>query len=175
MPGRYFTRRRRSFGPRPIVTSIKNVRDDSGGISSTIVSSIVAKAVTAPDPTVDNDVSHGCLIKALWISLDVCGLGGSGVLNIFDAYLAKNPGANLTLPGPGSVGTSNEKKFVFKQWRAMIMANADGNNPYHWEGWLKIPKRYHRMGTDDTFVFIIACSSGVTGHYQLQSIYKWYR
>ncbi len=174
MPGR----RRGSYGRRgmaPIITSIKNVADLAVGITSTITTVDLAKAVTAPSPTVTTDVSHGCIIKAIWISMDVCGLGGSGVANNFDAYLMKNPGANLTPPGPSSVGSSNEKKFVFKQWRAMIMRNQDGNNPYHWEGWIKIPKRYQRMGTDDLITFAVACTTAVTGLASVQGIYKWYR
>ncbi len=174
MPGRYSTRRSGNY-PRAIVTSIKNVMNSGGGISSTPVESILAKAVNTPLSTVKNDVSNGCIIKAIYVQVDVCGLGGTGVLNIADFYIAKNPGANLTLPAPGAVGTSNEKKFVFKQWRFMIMRNQDGNMPFHWEGWLKIPKRYQRMGTDDTLVFVIACTAAVTGHFSTQYIYKWYR
>ncbi len=158
-----------------IVNSIKNVFDSAFGITSTNTIKILAKGVNSPVSTVTNDVSQGCIIKALWIVVDICGLAGTGVLNNFDAYLFKNPGANLTPPGAGGVGGSNEKKFVFKQWRAMIMRNQDGNNPYHWEGWVKIPKRYQRMGTDDTLEFVVSCTSTLTAHGSIQAIYKWYR
>ena len=170
-------RRRGSFrrGMAPIITSIKNVFDAQAGISSSVLTTISAKAVTSPSPTVGNDVSHGCIIKAIWVVLDVCGIGGTGVLNVFDAYMMKNPGANLTPPNPLSQGTSNEKKYIFKSWRSMIMRNQDGNNPYHWEGWVRIPKRYQRMGTDDQITISVVCTSGLTGHFSSQSIYKWYR
>ncbi len=166
---------RRNFGPRPVVNSIKNVTNSQGSLSGTVVTKTIAKAVTSPSPTVQTDVSHGCIIKALYLVLDVCGLGGTGVLNISDFYLMKNPGANLTPPNPDSQGTSNEKKFIIKSWRAMIMRNQDGNVPYHWEGWIKIPRRYHRMGTDDIWQINLMCSSGVTGHFSTLAIYKWYR
>jgi len=159
----------------PIITSIKNVHDFAVAISGSAVGITPAKAVTSPSPTVDSDVSHGCIIKALWLSLSVCGLAGSGVQNNMQAYLIKNPGANLTVPAPNSVGTSNEKKFVIKMWHSMIMRNQDGNNPYHWEGWIKIPKRYHRMGTDDVWTLVIACTTAVTGFASGHFIYKWYR
>ncbi len=145
------------------------------GLTSTTQTITFAKAVTSPSPTVTSDVSHGCNIKAIWISLDACGLGGTGVVNNFDAYILKNPGDNLIEPAAIAVGSSNEKKFVFKQWHAMIMRNQDGNVPYHWEGWLKIPKRYQRMGTDDTLSINVQCTSGVTGHFSVQALYKWYR
>ncbi len=171
--------RRASYGRRRssmvVVNSIKNVFSQGLGVTATNTISRIAKAVTSPSPTVSNDVSHGCVIKAIWISIDFCGLGGTGVLNNIIAYLFKNPGDNLTPPLPNSIGTSNEKKFVIKSWAAMAMRNQDGNNPYHWEGWIKIPKRYQRMGTDDTWSLNIACSSGLTGHASYFVIYKWFR
>ncbi len=88
-------------------------------------------------------------------------------------YLLKNPGANLTPPGVFAVGTSNEKKFVIKQWTYMAMRNQDGNPPYHWEGWIKIPKRYQRMGTDDIWQIVSGINSE-TGHMYLNAIYKEY-
>ncbi len=172
MPGRYSTRRR---GMAPIINSIKNVAPGQAGITATTQNLLLAKAVNSPVSTDNTNVSQGSIIKAIWLSLDFCGLGGTGVLNVIDCYLIKNPGDNLTLPEALSVGTSNEKKFVIKQWRAMSMRNQDGNPPYHWEGWIKIPRRYQRMGTDDTWRLAHQSSSGVTGHISIQTIYKWYR
>ncbi len=166
--------RRRSFGPRPVINSIKNVVDLTLSIGSTAVNFLVAKAVTSPSPTVVNDVSHGCVIKAIWVSFDVCGLAASGVLQRTGVYLIKNPGDNLTEPGVFSVGGSNEKKFIIRQWQIMTMRNQDGNPPFHWEGWIRIPKRYHRMGTDDTWQLVIQQDSAA-GHASMQFIYKWYR
>ncbi len=174
MPGRYSTRRRYS-GPRAVVTSIKNMGNFQGSTSATRNSNNIAKAVTAPSPTVSTDVSHGCLIKAIWLSLDYCGTLGSGVANSVFVYLIKNPGANLTAPDPKSAGTSNEKKFIIRFWSAMVMRNQDGNNPYHWEGWVKIPKRYHRMGTDDLWTIVAQNTTSGTGLQHVQFIYKWYR
>ena len=174
MPRRYFTRRR-NFGPRPVINSIKNQMNGAAGSTGTTQSFIIAKAVTSPSPTVANDVSHGCLIKAIYLTINGCGLGGTGVINDMGIYIMKNPGANLSPPAALSVGTSNEKKFVFRQWRFMIMRNQDGNNPFHWEGWIKIPKIYTRMGTDDTFLINFQNTSGVTGHFSFEAIYKWYR
>ncbi len=144
-------------------------------MTGTLARENLAKAVTAPSPTVDTDVSHGCIIKAIYLIVDGCGLAGTGILNIMNFYLMKNPGANLTPPNPISVGSSNEKKFVFREWLFMVMRNQDGNVPFHWEGWIPIPKRYQRMGTDDLLELVYVCSSSVTGHIAIKSIYKWYR
>ncbi len=167
--------RRRGNYPRSVVTSIKNQTVAAVGTTGTKQNIILAKAVTAPSPTVSSDVSHGCIIKAIWLSIDGCGLGGTGVLNNMFFYIIKNPGDNLTEPNPVGWGTSNEKKFIFKAWSFMIMRNQDGNVPFHWEGWVKIPKRYQRMGTDDTIIVTVANTAAVTGHFKLESIYKWYR
>ena len=178
MPVRRYTRgfgRRRGALSLNVINSIKNVHNESFGITSSSTVKNLAKAVTSPSPTVSSDVSHGCMIRAIFISLDFCGLGGTGVINNGYAYLFKNPGNNLTAPSPIAQGTSNEKKFIIKTWNAMIMRNQDGNVPYHWEGWIKIPRRYQRMGTDDTWQFVIQCTAALTGHAQFQAIYKWYR
>ncbi len=155
------------------VNSEKHIVDLDAGTTSTNLDTIIAKAVTAPSNTVVTDCHRGGTIKAIWVSLDFCGFAGSQVPQFTVAYLMKNPGANLTPPGVLAVGSSNEKKFVIKMWAQMTMRNADGNPPYHWEGWVKIPKRYHRMGTDDTWNIVIGASTGV-GHVTFNVIYKEY-
>ncbi len=168
MRGRRYGRRMQAT-----INSEKHDLKDTYAITSTNTVKIIAKAVTAPSNTVDSDCHRGGHIKAIWISLDMCGLAASGALQNTSAYLFKNPGANLTAPGVFAVGTSNEKKFVIKHWVAMTMRNQDGNPPYHWEGWIKIPKLYQRMGTDDTWEMVIGTDTG-TGHGLTQSIYKEY-
>ncbi len=167
--------RRRAFsrGPRPIVNSEKHVVDFIDTTATTIKTTVLAKAVTAPSNTVDTDCHRGGHIKAIWVSLDFCGLAATGVNQDTVVYLMKDPGDNLTPPGTQAVGTSNEKKFVFKMWSAMTMRNQDGNPPYHWEGWVKIPKRYQRMGTDDVFSMTYGCSTS-NGHIFANVIYKEY-
>ncbi len=171
MPGRRggFSRKLRLV----TINSEKHIVDVNAATSTTNLVSLVAKAVTAPSNTVDTDCHRGGQIKAIWVSLDFCGLGTSGTPQYTIAYLMKNPGDNLTEPGVFAVGTSNEKKFVIKMWAQMTMRNQDGNPPYHWEGWVKIPKRYHRMGTDDTWQLVIGTNVSV-GHLNFNCIYKEY-
>ncbi len=138
-----------------------------------MVTTNLAKAVSNPVNTVTTDVRHGCIIKALWISLDYCGLAATGALQQTSVYLIKNAGANLSPPSAFSVGSSNEKRWIIKQWSSMTMRNQDGNPPYHWEGWIKIPKRFQRMGTDDLWQLGSEVDT-LTGHLTVQCIYKWY-
>ncbi len=174
MPGRYGGRRR-SMAPRAVINSIKNQVYAQLGTTGTNQEVLIAKAVNSPLSTVATDTSQGCIIKAVHCTIDGCGTLGSGVLNVMSIYLAKNPGDNLTLPDAFGYGTSNEKKFIFKNWVFMIMRNQDGNNPFHWEGWLKIPKRYQRMGTDDTLRMVVRNTAAGTGHFSCNFIYKWFR
>ncbi len=168
MPGRFSTRRRRML---PTVNTEKHVVNFAGSLTSTNEVKDLAKAVTAPSNTVTTDCHRGGHIKAIWISLDMCGLNTSGANLRACAYLFKNPGANLTPPGVLAVGSSNEKRFVIKQWHAMLMRNQDGNPPYHWEGWIKIPRQYQRMATDDIWQIVWGLNTA-TGHAALQCIYK---
>ncbi len=171
--------RRRAFSRRgmgPIINSIKNQVFSAIGTTGTQSSITIAKAVDTPaSATGSEEVSQGSVIKALWCNIDGCGLGGTGVLNNMNFYLMKNPGNNLTQPSPIAWGTSNEKKFIIRSWKFMIMRNQDGNAPFHWEGWIKIPKRYQRMGTDDTWKLVVINTAAVTGHFSSEFIYKWYR
>ncbi len=155
------------------VNSEKHVVNNSIAITSTNSVKLLAKAVTAPSNTVSTDCHRGGHIKAIWLSLDYCGLGTTLVNQRVSIYLIKDPGDNLTPPGVFAVGTSNEKKFVIKQWTSMTMLNTDGNPPYHWEGWIKIPKRYQRMGTDDVWSIVAGCNTE-TAHGWFQAIYKEY-
>ncbi len=155
---------------------MKNIVHDERSITNASSVIDIAVATDNPDPsTSEVDCSQGSIIKAIWFSVDFCGTGASGTNNAVAAYVFKNPGNNLTPPTPSTEGLSNEKKFIFKQWSAMIMATSDGVSSVHWEGWLKIPKRYQRMGLDDKLQFVVAdIVSGLTGHSVVNFIYKYY-
>ncbi len=158
-------------GLRPTINTEKHIVDAGFTITTTNNVQLLAKAVTAPSNTVITDCHRGGHIKAFWLSIDVCGLAATLALQQCMFYLIKNPGDNLTEPGVLAVGSSNEKKFVIKMWAAMTMRNSDGNPPYHWEGWVKVPKLYQRMGTDDTWQLVFGVSND-TAHGFFNCIYK---
>ncbi len=156
-----------------VVKSIKNSGVDSGSVGTSISAEQICNAVANPDNTVTTEVENGCKIKAIWLSLDFCGLAASGVLQVINCYLFKNTGANLTPPSPFAVGASNEKRWVIKEWSAMTMRNQDGNPPYHWEGWIKIPRVHQRMATNDTWTLQFITDTGA-GHELVKWVYKWF-
>ncbi len=153
---------------------MKNVHEIAQSTGTTAINDILAISVDTAVTAADNQVQRGSTIKNVYLIFDVCGLAATGVRQITNLYLMKNDGANLTAPGPFTVGTSNEKKFIFKQWSFMTMRNQDGNPPFHWEGWIKIPKRFQRFGTDDLLHLTFATDTAA-GHLSGQAIYKWFR
>lgn len=168
-------RNRTGFGLRP-VNSTKNVVNDTYSITS---ATSVKQIVIAKDSallTQSTDVERSCTIKAIWVELDVCGTGTSGTNNHFTGYLIKNPGNNLTNPAPQSVGSSNEKKFVFRMFSQMVMLTSDGAPNFRFAGWVRIPKHYQRFGADDRIEFVTTTQpAGLTGHVTYNMIYKWYK
>ncbi len=172
---------RRNFryrsGARPVINSIKNQPNEfTAGVADTNSFVLIAKGVNTPLSTVSTDVSQGSIIKAVWLELWARNTGTTtpGVTTGIDAYIWKNPGANLTAPAPGSVGTSNEKKFVFKSWKGLTGAGTEGFPAYNWKGWIRIPKIYQRVGTDDLLQLVFRFT-GLAGLLCTNFIYKWYR
>ncbi len=167
----------RSRGPRPVVNSIKN----NHNLVIAVVPSTnhILDLVIATDNPVTagagNSVKNGCIIKAVHIQFWYYGQTAGATNDIIDAYLIKNPGNNLTVPNPGTVGTSNEKKFVFREWKGLAGVKSLGGTPFtNGVGgrWYKIPKLYQRFGTDDRLQLVVR--SPTIGDFCHEAIYKWY-
>ncbi len=169
---RGFSGARRALSLRP-VNSVKNVFEIAASTGTTLANVILILTVNAPTTASTNSVLTGGTVKAFHLDFDVCGLAATGVRQITNCYLMKIPGANLTQPDAFAVGSSNEKKFIFRQWSFQTMRNQDGNPPFHISEWIKIPKRYQRMGTDDLVVLAFQTDTAA-GHLSGQCIYKWF-
>ncbi len=160
-----------------VINSVKNMPNAfAAGAAGVKASVLIAKAVNTPLSTVSTDTSQGCKIFRVWVELWISASAAAteSVTTGVDAYIYKNPGANLTSPTPDSVGTSNEKKFVFKTFKGLIASRKEGFPAYTWRGWVKIPKIYQRMGTDDLLEFVFQ-STGVNCLVCVNFIYKWFR
>ncbi len=163
-------------GPRPVINSEKNVVNNFTAVASGAQGTVnIALAVGSADNTVVTQVTRRCKIFKIWVELWVSAseLIAEGVTTGIDMFLIKNPGSNLTLPGAQVVGSSNEKKFVFKQWKGLIASRKEGFPAYTWRGWVKVPKVYQRMGTDDV-IQLAANATGANALICSQFIYKWY-
>ncbi len=174
-------RQRGSFGRSrrsgfTVVKSIKNVRSIvSAATVSTTTALDIYKAVNAPDNTVQTEVQHGCKVFRIWVdfTIEASAEVAIGTSNFADCYIIINPGANLTNPAPGSVGTSNEKKFVIRMWKGFIGARTQGADLLRFRGWIKIPKIYQRVATDTVCQFVFR-SEGVASRACTLFIYKWF-
>ncbi len=158
------------------ITSEKNVFDITSAIGTGTNLQVLALSVDAADNTVNNQVSRGCKIYRIWVELWAYGTLASGVNNPFNWYIIKNPGNNLTPPGTSVYGTSNEKKFIFRSGKGLLGRLNDGAPPYlAFRGWIKIPKIYQRMGTDDVLQLALSAGAASGANFCLHVIYKWFR
>ncbi len=156
-----------------IVDSIKNEVNAIAGISAaTNQVTTLVNSVDSPATTNASQVKRGSKIFRIWFEFWYYGLSAGETNDIMDAYFMKNPGNNLTPPNPGTVGTSNEKKFIIKEWRGLAGLKSLGGQPYQWRGWIKIPKVYQRNGTDDRWLFVLR--SPTTGNLCTKFVYKWF-
>ncbi len=167
-------RNRRMLSP---INSIKNSVSALTGLvdgANTVQNIAIATdtATTASSTSVDN----GSIIKAIWIEfwINATATAAAGVTNAVELYLSKNPGNNLTMPTPGTQGSSNEKKFIIKSWKGLVGTRVEGYPAYSWKGWVKIPKVYQRMGTDDHWQLNVLMT-GVAGLICELFVYKWYK
>ncbi len=172
---------RRRFNRRSnlgaIINSNKNVVSSFTALASGTKTSVsIADAQDSATLAVTQDVERGCAIKAIWVEfwIHATATAADAVTNGIDLYLFKNPGQNLTSPIPGTIGSSNEKKFVFRIWKGLIGPRSQGFPAYSWRGWIKIPKRYQRMGANDRWQMILQ-TTGVAAIFCSTFIYKWYK
>ncbi len=173
--GRSQGRRRGSSRGRlgTIIDSVKNIENAVDGVTAaTKLVKVIVNAKDSPVTTVTNEVKRGSRIFRIWLEFWYYGLSAANTNDIVDIYIMKNPGTNLTSPNPGTTGSSNEKKFIFKTWKGLAGNKSLGGQPYAWKGWVKIPKGYQRMGTDDRIELVLI--SPTTGSFCHNAIYKWY-
>ncbi len=161
---------------RPVIDTIKNVVNQIDGITSGAdFERDIAVAKDSPVTSTTSDVKRGSKIFKIWLEFWVYSSAelAVGVSNAVDLYIWKNPGNNLTPPTPTSQGSSNEKKYIFKSWKGLIGARTQGSQPYTWKGWIKIPRVYQRMGTDDT-ISLVSRAIGSNAVVCMIAVYKWY-
>ncbi len=174
MPFRKRFRQRSGLGS--VINSTKNIVDqisnNAGGVNSV---ENIAIAQNTPDNTLSDEVSIGCKIFRIYFELSINGTVASGVNNAVRFYIIKNPGNNLTNPNPGTTGASNEKKFIIYESMFNLGSSASGQNTANIKRWIKIPRVYHRMGTDDRWQFLLRNEAGTSSNFCTKFIYKWYR
>ncbi len=167
---------RMSVRSKAPLQSIKNIVDGTflgvaGGVTTDF---IIANAVNDYTGIV-SDVQIGCHIKAVWIEYSY--QFTQTAQGRMDMYLCKKPGvASITAyPVPGSTGGDNARKFIFLERKGLgnVPSAAAGTDSVSrgFAGWVKIPKRYQRMGENDQFIIRFGSSSNYSVCNKI--IYKW--
>ncbi len=169
-------RRHGNRGLGQVIKSNKNIVSSfTAGAAGATVTIDIAKSVDSAALANVTEVNRGSKIFRIWVEFWVYASETDvvGITNGIDMYIWKNPGNNLTPPTPGTEGSSNEKKFLFKVWKGLIGARTEGSEMYKFRGWIKVPKVYQRMGADDQIEMVF----GATGTPALvcsKFVYKYY-
>ncbi len=92
-------------------------------------------------------------------------------------FMCKVPGlAGIgNFPVPGNTSGAAARKFIFLERKGLFNLSSDafgtGSTVRGFAGWVRIPKRYQRMGETDQIVIRIGSSEDYSAC--LKIIYKW--
>jgi len=158
------------------VHRIKHVVDKSATL--TAGSTIVENLVVADDnPALANvtQVETGAKVNGIYLRVEV-GPNETDPGAIPQVYMAivKNPGDNLAVINPSTVGTNDNKRFVIHQEMVMLNNVAGGNPRTLFNGVIAIPRGYKRFGPNDKLTINIF-SPAVNIAYCVQCHYKEFR
>ncbi len=173
MPRHY--RRMNSLRP---VQRIKHVLDSSSTLAAAATSATnLVKAVDAPVLANESEVVTGANVHGVYLKLEVASNEAIDLGAIPNVYMMvlKNPGGNLSFPGPNAIGASDNKKYVIHQEMVMIENKGQGSNSrVLFNGVIVIPKLYRRFGPNDTLQLNIL-SPALNIVFCLQCHYKEFR
>ncbi len=138
----------RGMALRP-VQRIKHVIDTQIGINGgTNHTANLILASDTPALASVEQVQTGSTVHGIYLKVEVYAVTAGSLSNCY-LSISKNPGGNLTIPNPNSVGSSDNKKYVIHQEMIMLERQVNGNPRTLFNGVIKIPKGYKRFGPND--------------------------
>ncbi len=158
------------------VNSQKHIVDIQGQTNLTantfnILANTVENAVLANNA----DVEKGSNISSIYLNVQAVGGGASGVLSNIYMYIFKNPaGLITTFPDGNQTGTSEFKKQIFHTEMRMLSDDNDSIPVALFNGVLRIPRKFQRMGIDDT-IGLVLFTPGPVANFCIECIYKEFR
>ncbi len=168
--------RRRGLNMRP-VNSLKHIIDQQGGAAPATKTDVVLVNTTDnPVNTVSNQCSIGSKVSSIFLNVQVETSAGTALNNAY-FIIYKNPGnliAPSEIPDANATGVSNFRKQVFHTEMAMLSDVGDSIPITLFKGVLRIPRKFQRMGINDTIV-VQLFSPGNTIDFCVESIYKEFR
>ncbi len=107
---------------------------------------IVAK--DAPVITNTAEVQTGSTVNGIYLKVEAYATSSAALSNFY-MYIMKNPGNNLTTPGPNTVGSDDNKKYIIHQEMIMFQKVTPSNPRTVFNGVVVIPRGYRRFGPND--------------------------
>ncbi len=130
-------------------------------------------AVDAPVLANTSEVETGSKVNGIYLHVEVVATTSAALPNVYLA-IAKNPGGNIVLPNPNTVGASDNKRFFIHQEMVMMQQQTNSNPRTIFNGVIAIPRGYRRFGPNDLLQLQIF-APGVNISYCIQCHYKEYR
>ncbi len=159
---------------RPI-HRIKHVIDAEGTITDTQSVVDLINTVDAPVLGTTNEVETASHVYGIYLKVECNRTSGTGRSNTYMAIF-KNPGANLSLPQADAIGGADEKRYVLHQSMVMLGDFVENMPRVLFDGVVKIPKGYARMGPKDKLQVLLTMGGNtVTADFCLQCHYKEFR
>jgi len=160
----------RSLRLRPVHT-IKHVVDSQQGlVLGTNVSVNLIDTVDAPILANTAEVETGSTVNSVYLKVEAYATTAAALSNVY-LIIVKNPGNNLSVITPNTVGSNDSKRYVIHQEMVMLEQSVNGNPRTLFAGVIRIPRGYKRFGIDDTLQAQLR-SPGVNINFCLQCIYK---
>ncbi len=157
-------RNRRSMRLRPINTLKHTIDIQSTIPAGTELDSVLVKGVDAAVSSVAIDCDIGAHVTSIFLNVQVVNSTNAvGTVNNAYMYVFGNPGENIPLtsfPSVNQVGTSDNRKLIFHQEMAMLSDANDSIPITLFRGVLKIPRKFGRLGVNDTILIRIGTPVG---------------
>lgn len=118
----------------------------------------------------------GCTILGFYLETSMS--NNDSIIGRSDWLLCKrdNGLAATNFPVPGASGGANRRKFVFHESKGIFQGEAIstlGGQTACTREFIKIPKKFRRMGEGDAWTIRVGSSTDYT--HCLKCIYKWYQ
>ncbi len=155
---------------RPI-NRIKHVFDKQGAmVAGTTVYETVMLATDTPTLAATTSMETGSVCNGFYLDIEVVGTSSAALTNVY-LIVYKNPGGNLSAIAPNTVGSNDDKRFVFHQEMVMLQEQTGSNPRTLFKGVLAIPKGYRRFGPNDSLI-IGLLAPGISVNYCIQMHWK---
>ncbi len=155
---------RRTNRLRPINT-LKHVIDNQQVIAAGTavdVSLIEGTENAVSTVAIENDV--GSRVNSIYLNIQIiASTDAVGLVQNAYMFVFGNPGGNIaavSIPAVNAVGISDFRKQIFHQEMRMLSDTADSIPSSLFNGVIKIPKKFQRIGIDDEIRVRIGSPSG---------------